>query len=71
MLRKYCKKNEEFVSNQRFREVNLYVVRRTDFREDLPMFRMLAIKSQSKNNLGTLLLGFERVSVLQHLAPRV
>lgn len=37
--------------------MNLYVVRRTDLREDLPMFRMLAIKSQSKNNLGTLFIG--------------
>lgn len=43
---------------QHFREVNLYVVRRTDLREDFPMFRTLAIKSQSKNNLDTLFIAF-------------
>jgi hypothetical protein len=57
MFRKYCIKHDEFPSNQRFHDVNLYAVRRTDLWEDLPMFRMLAIKSQSKNNLGTLFIG--------------
>jgi hypothetical protein len=51
-------KHDEFPSNLRFREVNLYVVRRTDLRENLPMFLMLAIKSQSNNNLDTLFIAF-------------
>lgn len=38
--------------------MNLYVVRRTDLRKGLPMFRTLAIKSQSKNNLDTLFIAF-------------
>ena len=58
MLRNYCITHDEFPSSQRFREVNLYVVRRTDLREDLQMFRMLAIKSQSNNNLDTLFIAF-------------
>jgi hypothetical protein len=58
MLRKYCIKHDEFPSNQRFREVNLYVVRRTDLRDNLPTFHMLAIESQSNNNLDTLFIAF-------------
>jgi hypothetical protein len=58
ILRKNCIKHDEFPSNQRFRELNVYVVRRTDLREDLPMFRMLAIKSQCKNNLDPLSIAF-------------
>lgn len=68
---KYFIEHDDF-SNQRFREVNLCVTRRTGIGEYIPIFRTLAIKPRSKNNLDTLfLLCFERVSVLQYVAPPV
>lgn len=52
-----CKHNR-FPSNQRFRKEKLFVVRWTDLGEDLSIFRMPAIKSQSKKNLDTLFIAF-------------
>jgi len=51
-------KYDRFPSNQRFRKEKLFVVRWTDLREDLPIFRMPAIKSQSMKNLDTLFIAF-------------
>jgi hypothetical protein len=51
-------KHDEFPSNQCFRKEKLFVVRRTDLIEDLPIFRVPAIKSQSKKNLDTLFIAF-------------